>query len=56
MAPKNFSATERSIGLWWQEKLKEEMIAAGKEEKCLAERKGVTIMREPTITVVVDEG
>ena len=56
IAPKNFSATERSIGLWWQEKLKEEMIAAGKEEKCLAEKRGDYHEGVSTITVVVDAG
>ncbi len=56
MAPKNFVATERSIGLWWQEKLNEEMIAAGREEKRLAEERGDYHEGVPAITVVVDAG
>ncbi len=56
MAPKNFVATERSIGLWWQEKLNKEMIAAGREEKRLAEERGDYHEGVPAITVVVDAG
>jgi len=56
MAPKNFTSTERSIGAWWQEKLNEEMIAAGKEEKRIAEEKGDYHEGVPAITVVVDAG
>ena len=37
MAPKNFVATERNIGLWCQEQLREEMVEAGREKKRLAE-------------------
>ncbi len=55
-APKNFVATERSTGLWWQEKLNEEMIAAGREEKRLAEERDDYHEGVLAITVVVDAG
>ena len=56
MAPKNFVATERSIGLLWQEQLRKEMIEAGREEKRLAEERGDFHEGVPAITVVVDAG
>ena len=37
MSPKNIICTERGIGQWWQEHLKDVMAEAGREEKQLPE-------------------
>ena len=49
-----FISTERQIGLWWKEKLKESMLEAGREEKRLAEERGSFHEGVPAITVIVD--
>ena len=51
-----FITTERGIGQEWQHQLEESMIAAGKEEKWLAEECGHYHEGIPAITVVVDGG
>ena len=51
-----FISTERQIGLWWKEKLKESMLEAGREEKRLAEERGSFHEGVPAITVIVDGG
>lgn len=53
---KTFIETVHDIGEWWRLQLKEAMIAAGKEEKRLAEERGDYHAGIPVITVVVDGG
>ena len=56
MSPRQFISTERDIGMWWQQELKQVMVEAGKEEKRLAEERGDFHEGVPAITVVVDCG
>ena len=51
-----FINTERQIGKWWKEKLKESMLEAGKEERRLAEERGSYHEGVPAISVIVDGG
>ena len=56
MSPNNFICTERGIGQWWQEHLKDVMAEAGREEKQLAEERDDYHQGVPCITVIVDGG
>ena len=56
ISPKNFICTERGIGQWWQEHLKDVMTEAGREEKQLAEERDDYHQGVPCITVIVDGG
>ena len=40
MTKASFIHTERDVGEWWSEQLRESMLEAGREEKKLAEGKG----------------
>lgn len=56
MSKATFISTERDIGQWWSEKLRESMVEAGKEEKRLAEERGSYHEGVPAITVILDGG
>ena len=56
MTKASFINIERGIGEQWKSKLQEAMAVAGKEEKRLAEERGVIHEGVPAITVVLDGG
>lgn len=56
MSKTSFIHTERSLGEWWKDQLRDSMIEAGKEEKKLAIERGDYHQGVPAITVYVDGG
>ncbi|ESO82752.1 hypothetical protein LOTGIDRAFT_155770 [Lottia gigantea] len=56
MSQPTFTAIEQEIGNWWYSVLKEDMFAAGAEEKRLAEERNNYHQGVPAITVVCDGG
>ena len=56
MSKASFINTERKIGEWWKDKLKESMLEAGREERRLAEERGSYHEGVPAIDVIVDGG
>ena len=56
MTKTGFVDTERVIGEWWKQELKESMAEAGQEERRLAIEKGCYHEGVSTITVIVDGG
>ena len=56
MTKASFINIERGIGEQWKRKLQEAMAVAGKEEKRLAEERGIFHEGVPAITVVLDGG
>ncbi len=51
-----YSKIEEKIGHWWKKVLQEEMLAAGMEERKLAEEAGDFHEGIPAITVIIDAG
>ena len=56
MSEKTFMRTERAIGEWWEQRLKDSMLEAGREERLLAIENGSYHEGVPAITVIVDGG
>ena len=56
MSKQSFICTERGIGEWWQRKLEETMLEAGKEERRLAIERNDFHQGIPAVTVIVDGG
>lgn len=56
MTKRTFIHTEREIGEWWEQRLQEYMLEAGREEKCLAIAENRYHQEVPAITVIVDGG
>ena len=56
MTKASFIHTERDVGEWWSEQLRESMLEAGREEKKIAEEKGEYHEGVPAITVIIDGG
>lgn len=56
MTKKTFSLTEREISEWWEQKLQDYMLEAGREEKRLAIENNSYHQDVPAITVIVDGG
>ncbi len=52
----SYSKIEEKIGQWWKKVLQEEMLAAGMEERKLAEEAGDFHEGIPAITVIIDAG
>ena len=56
MSKQSFICTERGIGEWWQRKLEETMLEAGKKERRLAIERNDSHQGIPAVTVIVDGG
>ena len=56
MTKNTFTHTEREIGEWWDNRLQEYMLDAGREEKCLAIKENRYHQGVPAISVIVDDG
>ena len=56
MSGKTFSVIEGKIGDWWEQCLKQDMIAAGQEERKIALEKGNIDEGVPYISVICDGG
>ena len=50
MAPKNFVATERNIGLWWQEQIRE-----GRKKRLVEERDNLLARKQVSFFTSVSE-